>query len=123
LIDPLGFAFENYDAIGAYRSEERGKPVDASGTLNLGGKDVSFRNMVELTSALAQAPEVRSCMAAQWLRYLLRRRELAGELAALLARQRTVSGGGAFDMRELLVAITGTRAFTHRLPSPGEMLP
>lgn len=32
-IDPWGFAFENFDAVGAWRTEVRGQPVDASGTL------------------------------------------------------------------------------------------
>jgi len=32
-IDPIGFALENFDAIGRYRSEEAGRLVDASGTL------------------------------------------------------------------------------------------
>ena len=32
-IDPLGFALENYDAIGRWRTEESGQPVDSSGEL------------------------------------------------------------------------------------------
>jgi hypothetical protein len=32
-IDPLGFALENYDAVGRWRVEESGKPVDAKGEL------------------------------------------------------------------------------------------
>jgi hypothetical protein len=32
-IDPWGFAFENFDAVGAWRTEIRGQPVEASGTL------------------------------------------------------------------------------------------
>lgn len=32
-IDPLGFALENYDALGRWRTEEGGKPVDAKGEL------------------------------------------------------------------------------------------
>ncbi|MBI1357172.1 MAG: DUF1588 domain-containing protein [Acidobacteria bacterium] len=35
-IDPLGFALENYDAIGRWRDEEAGKPVDAHGELTDG---------------------------------------------------------------------------------------
>lgn len=36
-IDPLGFALENYDAIGRWRDRYRdGQPIDASGTLNNG---------------------------------------------------------------------------------------
>ena len=30
-INPLGFAFENFDAVGRYRTTEQGKPIDASG--------------------------------------------------------------------------------------------
>ena len=32
-LDPIGLAFENFDAIGRWRVEEGGKPIDASGTL------------------------------------------------------------------------------------------
>ncbi len=32
-IDPLGFALENYDVLGQWRTEEGGKPVDAKGQL------------------------------------------------------------------------------------------
>ncbi|MBM3782935.1 MAG: DUF1588 domain-containing protein [Acidobacteria bacterium] len=37
-IDGLGFALENYDVIGRWRSEDAGKPVDASGEMNDGTK-------------------------------------------------------------------------------------
>src|SRR5205085_10522554 len=32
-LDPLGFAFENYDAIGAWRDQDGPHPIDASGVL------------------------------------------------------------------------------------------
>jgi mono/diheme cytochrome c family protein len=32
-MDPLGFALENFDAIGAWRTSEGGVPIDASGTM------------------------------------------------------------------------------------------
>jgi mono/diheme cytochrome c family protein len=37
-IDPLGFALENYDAMGVWRNTDAGKPVDASGELPDGTK-------------------------------------------------------------------------------------
>jgi hypothetical protein len=37
-IDPLGFALENYDAIGRWRTEDAGKPIDASGEFAGGAK-------------------------------------------------------------------------------------
>src|SRR5437764_302004 len=39
VIDPLGFALENFDVIGGWRTvDESGKPVDASGTTSSGAK-------------------------------------------------------------------------------------
>ena len=31
MINPLGFALENFDAVGRFRAEEKGKPIDATG--------------------------------------------------------------------------------------------
>lgn len=48
-IDPLGFALENYDAVGRWREEDGGKPVDASGELPDGTR---FSGPEELKAAL-----------------------------------------------------------------------
>lgn len=37
-IDPPGFALENYDALGFWRTEEAGKPIDSAGELSDGSK-------------------------------------------------------------------------------------
>ncbi len=39
-IDPIGFAMENYDNVGAWREQEAGKPVDVSGEMP-GGKKIN----------------------------------------------------------------------------------
>ncbi len=36
VMDPIGFAFEHYDAIGRYRTKDNGRPIDASGKLESG---------------------------------------------------------------------------------------
>jgi len=122
LTDPIGFAFENYDPIGAWRTMEQGKKVDASGTLNLTGGDLKFSNAVELMRGLATSSEVRECVATQWLRYFARRNETAGDTASLQAAGEAFAKS-SYDLRELLVALTRARAFTHRSPSAGEVLP
>ena len=38
IMDPLGFALENFDAVGRWRTEDLGAPVDASGSLPSGAK-------------------------------------------------------------------------------------
>lgn len=54
LIDPPGFALENFDAIGRWRTLEEGAPVDARGGLPDGG---SFEGVAGLEDRLVQRPE------------------------------------------------------------------
>jgi hypothetical protein len=55
LMDPVGFALENYDAVGRWRTAEEGKPVDASGGLLDGSR---FTGVAGLEAALLKRPEV-----------------------------------------------------------------
>jgi hypothetical protein len=50
-IDPIGFGLENFDAIGAFRSDEAGRPVDNSGELPGG---INFRGAAELKQLLVR---------------------------------------------------------------------
>jgi hypothetical protein len=120
LLDPVGFAFEHYDAIGAYRTMDSGKPVNATGAYTLGNGQIKFDGAVELMKQLSASPEARNCMATQWLRYSLHRREVGSESPSLKALQATMGGG---DLRQLMVAATKARTFTHRAPSVGEVTP
>jgi len=55
LIDPLGFALENFDATGGWRTiDESGKPVDASGTTVAGAK---VEGLSGLRALLLEEPE------------------------------------------------------------------
>jgi mono/diheme cytochrome c family protein len=48
-MDPLGFALENFDAIGAWRTSESGAPIDSTGTLPSG---VQFQGVAGLRQVL-----------------------------------------------------------------------
>jgi len=48
-LDPMGFAFENYDAIGRWRDQEKKQPIDASGALVRGQ---TFANFADLRAVL-----------------------------------------------------------------------
>ena len=54
-MDPLGFGLENFNAIGAWRTEDGKFPVDASGTLPDGQ---TFRTPAELKVLLRQDRDV-----------------------------------------------------------------
>jgi hypothetical protein len=121
VMDPLGFAFENYNGIGGYQTMDGGKPVDATGSLQLDGQQTPFKNAIEMGKALGQSKQVGECLTRQFLRYALRRKEGDGEQASVKAALDAFTAKG-YDLRELIVALTKTRAFTHRTPSNGEVL-
>jgi hypothetical protein len=112
-INAVGFAFENYDAVGGFRDKEDGQAVDASGKLELPSGAISFKNGIELVKAIAQRPELRDCVARNWMRVLLRRDELPDEAGSLKAASEAFASS-SYDLRALVVGLTKTRAFTHR---------
>jgi hypothetical protein len=54
LIDPVGFALEQFDAVGRWRDRDEGQPVDAAGGLPDGSE---FEGVAGLEKALLQRPE------------------------------------------------------------------
>lgn len=120
-IDPLGFSLEHYDAIGGFRVQESGTPVDASGSLDLDGDAREFSDMVELAPRLAQSPTVQACVATQWFRYTLGRAELDADEASRVMIYEIFEDSG-FDIRELIVALVTSSTFRERAPSEGEEL-
>jgi hypothetical protein len=70
-MDPLGFGLENYDAIGRWRTEDAGQPVDASGVLPSGQ---SFASPAELRRVLQTLlPDFQRCLTEKMLTYALGR--------------------------------------------------
>jgi mono/diheme cytochrome c family protein len=70
-MDPLGFGFENYDAIGAWRTRDGNFPVDPSGVLP-GGQ--SFNGPAELKVILKEQKDLFArCLADRLLTYALGR--------------------------------------------------
>ena len=119
LINPPGFAFEHYDAIGRWRAEDNGVPVDASGSLTLtGGEEITFTDGVDFAHKLATSDRVRDCYVRHWTRYALgtRLEESAPGLAALQERFREDD-----SIKGLLVSIAGSDLFrAHRSDRGGK---
>ncbi len=68
-IDPLGFSFEQFDGMGAYRTQENSRPVDSATEVELGlDFDGPYGSSSELAVALSESEEVRQCLARQIFR-------------------------------------------------------
>ena len=114
LIDGIGFGFENYDAVGAYRTMEGTLPVDASGEVTQAeGIEGPFDGVIELAAKLASSPDVEACVAQQWFNYALGRVQSDNDVCStdLLLTGFVESGG---NVRELMLALVATDAFRLR---------
>ena len=70
-MDPLGFGFENYDAIGSWRQKDGKFDIDPSGTLPSGK---TFKGPAELKTVLKErSQEFSRCLAEKMLTYALGR--------------------------------------------------
>jgi hypothetical protein len=70
VMNPIGFGLEVFDAVGALRSLDHGKPIDASGQLPDGQ---TFADTEGLLQILKQDPRFPGCMTKKMLTYALGR--------------------------------------------------
>jgi hypothetical protein len=112
LINPLGFTLERFDAVGRYREEDQGKPIDASGAYKLRtGETKTFDGARELAEFLAGSEEVQRSFVSQLFHYLVKQPILAygKETAADLRRHFAARD---FHVRKLMAEIATTAALT-----------
>jgi hypothetical protein len=83
VMDPIGFALENFDAVGAWRTREPGGPIDTSGELADG---TVVDGVVALRNALVRRPEVFvTTMVEKMLTYAIGRGLQARDMPAVRA--------------------------------------
>lgn len=111
-IDPIGFAFENYDAIGRWRDQySSGHPIVPGGTVPLLGG--SFTTPLEMVGLISNLETARSCYATSWFRYAFGRVETRADQCAVRALQERFDQSNG-DIKDLIVGITESDAFLYR---------
>jgi cytochrome c553 len=115
MINPLGFALEEFDAIGRHRRVETvagaEKPVDASGSYRPRvGATATFRGGRELAAYCASSPDAQEAFV-QALFHALAKQPVRAWGPDTLERLRRRFEQGGFDIRRLLVDIMETVAF------------
>ena len=121
-MDPIGFGFEHYDGIGAFRTIDNGGPVNSASAFNIDGVKKSFADAIELSNILAQSAEVRGCFVMQLARFALLRADTTADQASLNAAYTAFSNGGN-SVKELLVGVAKSRTFRYRALAAGEVQP
>ncbi len=114
MINTLGFTLEHFDAVGRYRKEERGKPIDATGlyqTKTAG--TVTFNGARDLATFLAGCDETHASFVEQLFHYLVKQPIRAYGVDAPADLRKSFASKD-FHVRKLLVDIAATAALTPR---------
>jgi hypothetical protein len=113
MINPPGFAFEHFDAVGRYRADEGGEPIDATGTMTVGETEMRFDGAIDFVTQLAESPVAQRCYLTNWYRYG-NARQLSREDACTIDDLDARLGASGYNIKELLVALTQTKTFRYR---------
>lgn len=114
MINSLGFTLENFDALGRYRREEQGKPVDASGWYQTtAGEERKFAGVRELATFLSGHDETHGAFVDQLFHYLVKQ-PIRGFGLDTPSRLREAFVSHDFNIRKLIIDIATTAA----LPQP-----
>ena len=121
LIDPIGFGFEKFDAVGAHRNNlvlefrEPGKKKEkevvktVSLDLNTNGNitgiaDSDFTSPANMGAILAKSPQCQECMVKQYFRYSAGRMEQPADLPVIRQALNRFQAS-EFQFKELMLAI------------------
>jgi hypothetical protein len=113
-MDPIGFALEHFDGVGAWRDKDGEYDIDATGTLPDG---TSFDGAVELAQVLANDPRFPRCLTRKLMTYALGRGMEAGDQPLVDAVAREFVRGG-LRLPDLVRAIALSDAFLYRRGEP-----
>ncbi len=106
LLDPIGLALENFDGIGAYRTNDHGAAIDASGNLD----GVAYGDSRGLTQTLHDSPAFPRCISTRLYRFAYGRHESDGEEAEVGRLAQDFAYGG-YRLRRLMSSIAVSPAF------------
>jgi hypothetical protein len=109
-IDPIGLGFENFDAIGAYRTTDNGVAIEASGTLANGA---AYKDAIELIRVLAADPRFPRCVVKQAMTYAIGR-SFESEASDAYVTSVAAPITAATTFRDLFAAVAESEAFLTR---------
>ncbi len=119
IINPIGFGFERYDAIGRTRADDNGFPIDTKATYMFpDGRTITFDDAIGLSRELAAAPETHACYVGNLVELALGREVAAADQEALVEPLAARSLAEELPIKELILDIVSSDTFRTRTPNP-----
>ncbi|HYQ40678.1 MAG TPA: DUF1592 domain-containing protein [Polyangiaceae bacterium] len=116
IINPYGFALENYDAIGAWQTvDPRGGKIDATATVLLGdGSSTAIDSPLQLMQELARSPYAKRVYAQSWVSFAFNRAPNAADECVVDNLAGRLASDG-YQILDVLPELTQTDAFRMRV--------
>jgi len=112
VINPLGFALENFDAVGRWRTVDNNKPIDTiSNYVSTEGATVSFSSARDIANFAVDSPVAHRAFITQVFQHLVRQSPYAYGPKTMDELQQSLVVDN-FNIKKLLVRIA-TRTATH----------
>ncbi|MGE0760740.1 MAG: DUF1592 domain-containing protein [Pirellulaceae bacterium] len=116
MINPLGFTLERFDAVGRYRDQERGRPVDTRGEyLTQDGRLVKFSGVKDLAEFVAASSESHAAFVEQMFHYMIKQPIRAYGLESMRRLQADFVRND-FHIQRQLIDIVSLAAFPPQSP-------
>lgn len=117
--DPVGFTFEHFDGFGRYRDQEKGTPIDASGSitrLDEQGFEIEtpLDGVDSLSDYLADNERVRACVVRYWSYYAYGRDNWQ-EKKCNDDSVRRAAGENGYTLKSVVMGILHAPTFTRRV--------
>lgn len=123
LINPIGFAFEHYDALGRYRdTETNGLAIDAAAEYAFRSGTHGYDGAVELADRLAEERAAHRCYASHLLEFV-EGHNRASEDEALIRRLAGDSAVRDASLRAMVRSLVTSAAFRQRAATELDTLP
>jgi len=113
-INPIGFAFEDFDGMGQFRTTDNGQPVDTTGAYPFMEGYMSFAGSADLMQLMANSQQAHACYAKKVAGYAMQRDIVMADLPMLEALAAVSSGAGG-TIKQVMVDLVKNAAFRTRL--------
>jgi hypothetical protein len=112
-MDPIGLGLENFDTTGAFRADENGAPIDASGELD----GIKFSSAAELGHAIHDNPAAPACLVNRLYGYAVGRMPSKEETSWMQADLAKTFAASGYDIKALLRKLATSNEF-YRVANP-----
>jgi hypothetical protein len=113
MINPVGFAYEHYDALGRWRDTDKGLPVDSADRYFFEGVRREFDGSAGLAQAMVEEPMAHRCYAQHWVEFL-HGRAVGDADKAMIARVGKLSWQDQIPVTQVLRLLVESESFKTR---------